>query len=152
MSRRDQISAVLGVVLSLLVCIEAFSEGLGTFRYPGSGFMPFLSGAALGTFSVILIVTSSLRKSGMKAIRTLWKEREWGKALSTVLSLIIYAVLLPHVGYLLTTFGLMAFLLRIAQRSKLWTQLLIAFVTTVVTYVVFYQWLGVQLPKGIFGL
>lgn len=54
-------------------------------------------------------------------------------------------------GYLITTFGLMAFSLGIMGRSKVWVQGVSALMITLVSYVVFYILLGVILPKGILG-
>ena len=80
----------------------------------------------------------------------LWKGLKWHKVISVLISLFIYIILLPRIGYLIMTFGLLVFLFSIIERSKLWIQLVFAFVTVMATYIIFYVWLDVQLPKGIF--
>jgi hypothetical protein len=58
---------------------------------------------------------------------------------------------LPFLGYLLTTFGLMAFLHGIMGRSKIWVWGVNALIVTMASYVVFYVLLDVRLPKGMLG-
>jgi membrane protein implicated in regulation of membrane protease activity len=54
-------------------------------------------------------------------------------------------------GYLITTFGLMAFSIGIMGRWKVWVQGVSGLIITLVSYFIFYMLLGVQLPRGIFG-
>jgi membrane protein implicated in regulation of membrane protease activity len=54
-------------------------------------------------------------------------------------------------GYLITTFGLMAFSIGIMGRSKVWVQGVSALIITLVSYVIFYILLSIALPKGILG-
>jgi len=105
----------------------------------------------LGTFSIVLIVKSFLRKKDEGEIIDLWKGVEWIKAVLVLASLFAYAILLTKVGYLITTFGLMAFLFGLIEKTKLWIRVMSAFVAALVTYIIFHVWLDVQLPKGIFG-
>jgi len=36
-------------------------------------------------------------------------------------------------------------------KPRLWAQAVTAFITVGVSYIIFYLWLDVQLPKGVFG-
>jgi hypothetical protein len=110
-----------------------------------------LSGATLGTFAIILVVTSSLKKREKGKITDLWKGVGWNKVIWVLLPLFIYPLLLPVMGYLITTFGLMTFLLILMGRSKVWIQGVSAFIIVSVSYLIFYILLEIKLPKGIFG-
>jgi hypothetical protein len=45
----------------------------------------------------------------------------------------------------------MLFLFIIIEKSRLWIEIMIALITVSASYIVFYRWLGIQLPRGIFG-
>jgi len=124
---------------------------VGAFHSPGPGFLPFWSALILGTLSILLMVTSILRKKWERGIMNLWKGLEWNKVLWVLFSLFLYPVVLPIAGYLITTFGLMAFLLCIMKRSKVWIMGMSALAIALISYVIFYTLLHVKFPNGIFG-
>ena len=150
MNRRDLLGGLFWLGISIFVCIESIRSDLKTFHNPGPGFMPFWSAVLLGTLAVILLITSGLEKKRKGKIGDLWKGVEWHKVIWVSLSLFLYAFLLPIMGYLITTFGLMAFCLGIMGRSKVWILGVSALIITVGSYVIFYILLDIQLPKGIF--
>jgi putative tricarboxylic transport membrane protein len=125
--------------------------GIGTFQSPEPGFLPFCGGVVLGIFAIILLIINGLKKQRENEITNLWKGVEWSKVILVFASLFIYTTLFTKVGYLITTFGLMAILFSVVERRKIWIQGVTALITALVTYFVFYKWLGVQLPKGILG-
>jgi len=151
MNRRDLVTGGLAIFLSLLICAEAISQGIGKVRYPGPGFMPFLSGSALGVLGIILVIKSIFGKSVRPGAARLWRGKQWGKVALTILALLLYAILLPRLGYLIATFSLTLFLFGVVAKPRLWVQVASALATSVASYVVFYVWLGVQLPKGLLG-
>ncbi len=151
MNVRDRWSGLFWLGISVFVCVKAFGMDIGTFHLPGPGFLPFWSGVIFGLFSILLVVTSLLKKSGEGKVKHLWKGRNWSKVIIVLTSLFIYAVLLQRLGYLLATFGLMTLMFGMMGKGKLWIRVVSAAFTAFATYIVFYRWLGVQLPKGIFG-
>jgi hypothetical protein len=82
----------------------------------------------------------------------LWRGLDWLRVIWVLLSLFLYPILLPITGYLIATFMLIAFLLFIGVRSKVWIDVASALAITVISYVIFSTLLDVKLPKGIFGL
>jgi putative tricarboxylic transport membrane protein len=151
MNFRDRWSGLFWLAISIFVCIEGHQIDIGTFHSPGPGFLPFWSGVVFGAFSIILVVTSFLRRPGEGEVQHLWKGKNWNKVIFVLISLFIYAALLQRLGYLLATFGLMTLLLGIMGKSRWWIRIVTAAFTAFVTYIIFYVWLDVQLPKGIFG-
>lgn len=151
MNSHDQLSGFFWMAISIVVVCMSIQSGMGTFHEPGPGFLPFWSGVILGVLAMILVVTSSLRKREGTRIRSLWAGRQWRNFILVILSLFIYATLLPRIGYLITTFGLMVLWYGLIGRRRLWIQGAGALITALVTYLIFCVWLKIQLPKGIFG-
>ena len=151
MLRRDLLAGLFWLGISIFVCIESVRMDVGAFHSPGPGFLPFWSALILGTLSILLMVTSILRKKWEGEIMNLWKGLEWNKVLWVLFSLFLYPIVLPITGYLITTFGLMAFLLCIMKRSKVWIMGMSALAIALISYVIFYILLDVKLPNGIFG-
>ena len=111
MNNREQWGGLFWLGISIIVCISAMQNEIGTLRYPGPGFFPFLSGAIMGTFGIILVVISSLKKKCRGETTDLWKGLRWNKVIWVLLSLFLYCLILPTMGYLITTSVLMAFLM-----------------------------------------
>ena len=151
MDRRDLLGGLFWLAIAIFVCLVSLRDEFGTFHTPGPGFFPFLSAIVLGAFAIILLVTSSLKKRWGKPLADLWKGVEWKKVVEVLCALFLYPLLLTSLGYLLTTFGLMGFLLGILGGSKIWIRILNALLITVVSYIIFYILLGVNLPKGMLG-
>jgi putative tricarboxylic transport membrane protein len=148
---RDHLSGFFWLAISIFVCVESIQVSLGTFHSPGPGFLPFWAGVVLGTFSIILIVTTFLNKKGKGKLTEMWKGVGWKKVILVLFSLFLYILLLPRIGYMIATFGLMIFMSGVIKRSKLWIEVVIPLITVLASYFIFNTWLGIQLPKGIFG-
>ncbi len=151
MINSDKVSGFFWLAISIFVCIEAARVGIGSFRSQGPGFLPFWSGVMLSTFSIILVVTSTLKKMEKREIKNLWKGMSWGKVILVSILLLSYAFLLPILGYLIATFALIILLFGIVGKTKVWIKAVAGIITVLATYIVFYVWLEVQLPNGILG-
>lgn len=113
--------------------------------------MPFLSGLAIGFFSLVGFIHATIRKNRGEVWTSLLKAVRWEKALIILISLFAYGLLLGPIGFFLCTLLFIGFLLRVIvpQRWLLVTggSLLI----TVASYIVFEVFLKAQLPKGFLG-
>ena len=148
---RDVVSGIFWLVIAILVCMESARVDIGSFRSPGPGFLPFLAGIVLGVFGIVLVIKVALKKTRPDRKPNLWKGLGWHKVIIILAGLILYATFLPSVGYLILTFALMLLLFGIIERPRFWVQLVTALITVFATYLVFYVWLNVQLPKGLIG-
>jgi putative tricarboxylic transport membrane protein len=151
MNFRDQWTGLFWLGISIFVCVKALGMDIGTFHLPGPGFLPFWSGVMLGLFSILLVVTSLMKRSGKGEEKHLWKGKDWNKVVIVLVSLFVYALFLHPLGYLIATFGLMALMFGVMRKTRWWVRVLTAAVTVSATYLLFNIWLEVQLPKGIFG-
>jgi len=152
MDHRDRWSGLFWLAISIvLICVGSIRGKIGTFRYPGPGFFPFFLGVLLGLLSIILVITSRSNAKGAEPFRNLWKGKKWKNAMFILISIFAYALLLPRMGYLITTFGMMTLLFGLVEKQRLWVQVSGALVTVLATYLVFNTWLDVNLPRGILG-
>lgn len=122
---------------------------MGPLNTPGPGFFPLVIGGVLSLLSIILLVRTLWADTGPEGKLTFWKEkRSWGKVLFSLLGLIFYLIFLNYLGYLLTTFLFIVYLLKFIGKKGWRTSILIAILIAASSYVLFQIGLGVSLPKG----
>ena len=147
----DILPGLFWIGLSLFAMIGSYRLGLGDFRDPGAGLMPFLMGALLFLVTIPVVLNS------ISGLRKLISERRESsslnlfKVLSVSGSLFAYCLLLGKLGYLVTTALLLLFLFRTTSSRKWGFVILSAIVTAVVTYYGF-SFLGLRFPRGLFGI
>jgi hypothetical protein len=66
-------------------------------------------------------------------------------------SLFVYTSAVNRLGFFLTTFLFVVFVLWLVESKKGWRTLLEAMLITVGNYLLFVKWLGLGLPAGIFA-
>ncbi len=147
----DQGSSLFWLAFSASVMVESLRLGIGTARNPGTGFMAFGASLLLALLSLALLLKSSLTK-GEGAGEPVLEGKVWTRVLCVLAALLLYVKVMPVVGYLITTFLLMAFLYWIVKGSKWWVVLVASLLTTILSYYIFSKWLNCQFPDGFFGL
>ncbi len=140
--------ALFWFALGTLLCYGATRLGVGTVSEPGSGFIFFWSGLILVVLSLITFAESL--RNGEEASRGIGA-MSWGKIAFVLLALLSYAFFLEKLGFVLTTFVLMSFLLAMIE-GKHWSKSLgVAIAAAAGSYAMFEFWLKIRLPHGIFG-
>ncbi len=156
--------AVVGLAaLVLSMRMPFYASGI-----PGPGFLPTLVSAGLLILGVLLAWTS-LRPAGpeVRAIGAVTpiEKRTHGKPASEVeksgflhkktvavfIGYVVAAPLLAAVGFTLTGVALMAYLLLLVEKRRKLSSVIAVLVIPVVTYVLFVQLLGIELPTGRLG-
>lgn len=140
--------AFFWVAVGLLACYGASRLGLGSVAEPGAGFIFFWSGLVLIILS--LIVFADAVRSSEDTVREM-PEINWPKIALVLFSLLLYAFFLERLGFILTTFALMSFLLGCIEGTGWLRSLGIAGAAVLTSYAMFELWLKIRLPKGIFG-
>ena len=141
-------SALFWVAVGLLTCYGASRLGLGSVAEPGVGFIFFWSGLILVILSLIVLADSI--RSSEETVREMG-EMNWAKIALVLLSLLLYAFLLERLGFVLTTFVLMSFLLGCIEGTNWFRSLGVAGAAALASYAIFELWLKIRLPKGLFG-
>ena len=149
MKTPDQYSSLFWLILGMVIVGMSLHYGVGSFREPGLGFITFLAGLVLSALSLAVFISSYKHREKMEGLRELWAGLEVGKGLYVVFLLVIYALVLKSVGFLISTFILLCLLFRVKAAYRIRSILIMSFLATVVSYLVFQIWLAAQLPKGI---
>jgi putative tricarboxylic transport membrane protein len=140
--------ALFWVALAILVCYGASRLGVGKVTEPGSGFIFFWSGLILVILSLMDLAES------LHSPEELVQETgaiNWVKIALVLLSLLLYAFFLERLGFVVTTFVLLSFLLGWIERINWARSLGIACAAALGSFAIFELWLKIRLPKGIFG-
>jgi putative tricarboxylic transport membrane protein len=144
MINTDRWTGFFFILFSLYVCFESWRLGIGSFFRPGAGFFPFYSSLLLGVLSLTLALFTFRGK--------VEKAESWtdvGNTLTVSLAVLGFALLLMPLGFLVTTFLFIFFLLRAVERRGWLFSAAAALFISGSFYVVFGVWLGAQFPPGI---
>jgi putative tricarboxylic transport membrane protein len=149
MLTKQRCTILVWIGLGVFVIAYSYRMGLGRFLEPGPGLMPFALGAVLcflSLFKLALDLHSSKQTTQTKG--PISKPKGIGKIVAVIAGLLAFAILLEPLGYLLTTFLVTTFLLKIAGYRKWLHALPYAAIITLVSYFGF-TYLGTRFPQGI---
>jgi putative tricarboxylic transport membrane protein len=148
MIKRAEIALLFWIALGIFILIQSYGMGLGALGSPGAGLMPFLVGALLVVFSLFSLLRRLYGKGDLKGLPAASKERPQLRRIGIVLGgLVGYALLLERLGYLVTSFLMLAILFRNMGTART-VAVGISLGTVVATYLVF-SYFGVVFPLGI---
>ena len=151
MRKYDLISSLFWLMCAVLIIIGSLRLPVGTIGNSGSGFFPLIIGCVLGVISTILF-TCAFQKSLLDKKTFGVEKKKWYIIVTTILSLLIYTIALPRVGFLFTTFLLLVFLFKAIGELNWKVSLGGAFLTSFISYTLFKVMLKVELPAGLFGM
>lgn len=147
MKKSDRYTSIMYAALGLYIAFEGYRLELGTFRVPKPGFLVFLAGITLWVLSMALLIQTFLSRKTEK--RTIWKGLQWQKVVKLTMALFFYAIVLRWLGFLLSTFFLLLFLLKGLEPQRWRVALVLSIVTTVMCYLVFGVFFELRFPEGI---
>ena len=154
-ARKNVYSSILFLLLSVYISIESYRLGLGKLSMPGPGTFPFIAGAALGIISASLLIRTLLKEPLRKTLAEPGEDSEpinWQNIFLTLAAMLVYVVILNWLGFVLSTFVLMIFLVWAVGRARWHVSLITALSITIASYLLFEVALDAQLPKGILEL
>jgi len=154
MKKRVRVGGLIWLVLGISICIGSVKLKFGSFHTPGPGFLPFITGAMLGIFGLILTFSSAferLREGEAKDEKSLlkWDWKLFLNPLLTVFILFSYVFLLDLLGFLLTTFVFLLLLFKLSAPEKWLSPLILSVSATILSYLIFSVWLQCQFPRGL---
>jgi putative tricarboxylic transport membrane protein len=120
---------------------------------PGPGFFPTMIGGVFSLLSLALFINTSLSENQLQEKGRFWKEeKSWVKVFLSLFSLVFYLIALNYLGYILTTFLFVLYLLRFVGKRGWGRSLLIAIIVSLGSFAVFKTALGVLLPRGLINI
>ncbi len=150
MRNNDQRSSLAWLAVGLVIALYSMKYDLGSLSSPGPGFLPLGTGVAISVLALVVFFQQFARAKG-EGLKTLWTGKNWPAAMMVIGALVLYTVLFKVLGFILDTFFLMLFLLRVMERMA-WIKVLAwALGAALCSYAVFQLWLQAQLPTGILG-
>lgn len=150
MKRSNQVAAIILFLFSIYMIFESLQMKLFDQYGPGPGLFPFGLGIILAILSVALFIEYASSRKKDKA--SPFPERAALISVGLVIvALIGYALVINTLGYVITTFIFVLFLMGVVQRDKIKMTTLTAIGVAVMLYLIFEVGLHVRLPKGPFG-
>ena len=149
MTRFDKYLSILWLILGFLLMEESWRLGVGQLRKPGSGLFPLLIGMFLLIVSFLLFLQTrshtTTDKEGREKVR-------YRNILLCISSLYAYILVLEWLGFIVSTFFLILFLLKAIEHKGWRLAVTTALLTAAVSYAFFGIALRAALPRGILGI
>ena len=147
----NRIAAIFFLFVGLFFSLYARRVEIGTFTEPGPGFLPFFGGLTLAAMSICLLLRTSIRKITELRPSFFPQRDSWKRIVAVFLSLIAYNLFLNHLGFTLTTFFFIGFLVKFIFPQTMKRTLVVAVVSALGARLLFINFLETQLPKGFLG-
>jgi putative tricarboxylic transport membrane protein len=143
----ELIAATFWLAIALGITWAGAGLGLGTLSDPGPGGMIFWIGVAMTALSLATLAVA-IRGPAGAALASLWQGTRWWLVLYVAVLLVLYAWLLPTLGFIATTVLLLLVLFATIDRQSWFAPPIGAVLVTAGAYIVFHRLLGTQLPVG----
>lgn len=138
-----RLGAAVPLALGALALVLAYRLSLRDFTDPGPGLWPFITALVVVMSAVAVLVTERDGRDYESFSRA---ARDIGLGL---VSLLVFIALFEQIGFLIPSFLLLVFWLRVLGRESWTLTLAIAVASTAAFYVVFATLLGVPFPPDI---
>ena len=148
MRRRDLAAAVVLLAFGIFAVTQARGLRFGTLVSPGPGFFPLCLAAALCLTSVGLLVQALRSAPTITSVPVSAAHRL--AVTGTLAALLVYALVLERLGFLVATFILLLVFFKGLQHQSWLVAVGGSVATSLLSYLVFRVWLGVNLPDGLF--
>ena len=149
MSAAARIVNLFWIVLGIAICAYSLRLKLWEAAGPGSGFLPFIVGAIIGSAGIALFLQQRFR--GVPPERFWTDSAARNRVGLVVVALCTMAYLMPVLGFLLSAAIVMAFLLSLSEPGRIAQSLLLAGAASAAVYWLFASLLQVRLPTGWLG-
>jgi putative tricarboxylic transport membrane protein len=143
-----RIAGLCFVALSAFVVWESWNLEYYTNLGPGPGFFPLWLGVAMGGLSFAWLVQGVGRPERAKAPAFLPQRAGLVRILSILAALAAVSGLMNLLGFQLTMFLFLVFLLMVLGRQALWLTLVVALFGSIGVYHLFGAYLDVPLPPA----
>jgi putative tricarboxylic transport membrane protein len=149
MRRCNQVVGVLLLIFSIWI-ITVSKDLVYTVEFsPGAGFFPIWLGISLLILSLILLLNSTILKFDISEENPFPGKAAVLRIMLILGSLLASILLFEPLGFLITMFCLVAFLLFFLEKYRWYSSAMISAVMVLAIYGIFKVWLNVNLPLGL---
>lgn len=149
--RYNRISGFFFLAVGIFFFVYARSVEIGTWNEPGPGFLPLWGGIILAAMSIALLMRTFWGRLPAITHSFFPRSDSWKRVAATFAALIAYNFLLTPLGFTITTFLFIGFLVRFIF-PQTWTRtLVVAGFSALAARLLFINFLETQLPKGLLG-
>ena len=148
--KKEIIVSSFWLVFSLYASIESYRLGLNMAHRPGPGFFPFIAAAGIGLMAVFHLTAQIRKRLPDDSLEATMRD-ELGLVACVIAGIIAYAVLLDTLGFLVCTFLLIAFYLKVIAARRWLVSLSFAATVALAAHLSFDTLLKAELPRGLLG-
>ncbi len=144
----DQKSGLFWFVAGLVIIYFSVGYDIGSLGTPGPGYVSFLMGIIMSLLSAIMVL-GDIHKN-RQPLSSLFKGN-WRRVLFTLIGLLLFAILLPYIGFMADAMILIYALILLAGKRKQWVAIVTAVIVSLASWYVFSVLLKQNLPAGVLG-
>jgi len=148
MKKRDLITGIIFLTLTIATLIETRKLPIGSPSQPQVGFFPLVLALILGILSLVYL-GKTIRSKDEGGAPPWVSGGGLRPLILTTGVLFLYAFSFEPLGYLITTLLLIGFLVGAFRTKKWWVVITVALISTGVSYLLFDTLLKASLPKGL---
>jgi len=152
LNREEAIGGIVIFLFGVVTTFFSLKMPLGTFRMAGTGLFPLCLGVLLIVLSSLFLIKLYLQKKEGKHVITVQLPSSIKQLMLFLGAMLLATLFFNRLGYPLVAFLLMVSLLKILGMKRWRTVLPLSFITAIVCYFLFVQWLKIPLPRGWIGL
>lgn len=150
--RKDLWSSLFWVLFAVYFSIESYRLGLGRWSMPGPGYFPFGAAVIFGGVSLSVLIEILLKEQSKEVSIAASREKiYWWNLILIMVAMFTYILLFNKVGFVLCTFLLLFFLMRVVSRERWIFSLITASMVAATSHLLFNILLNAGLPRGFLG-
>ncbi len=148
--RKERVTAVSLVGISLLYLFGSLRLRWGTLKYPGAGFVPVVVGGLLLLCTVIYTMrVFSARRAEKRETETTAEAINYRAIVGVLACMIGYALVLESLKYIVSTFAMTLIMLVLLRPQRPMISLVTALAIAVVSFIILCMLFEVALPFGL---
>jgi putative tricarboxylic transport membrane protein len=147
----DRIAAGFFFAVGAFFALYACTIEIGAWNEPGPGFLPFWGGITLVMMAIPLLARTWKRK-GIILPPFFPESDSWKRVTATFLSLVAYNLVFDFLGFTVTTFLFIGFLVKCIFPQSWLRSFIVAAAAAIIARLLFVDFLQTQLPQGFLGL
>jgi len=148
--KKEIIGCAFWLLFSFYFAIESYRLGLSMAHRPGPGFFPFIATLGIALIAAWRLI-AQVRKGELNDSAEARMGDELGLVACVIAGIIAYAVLLDTLGFLVCTFLLIAFYLKVIAARRWPVSLSFAVTVALAAHLFFDTLLKAELPRGLLG-